>query len=483
MTSEGWPGAADRETAAALVGSLPAPARSALRWAGLDLATSAEHLIYTALRQASPPSGGGLMRALARIGRAVAASRGSPAPGRGRTIAVVVSQPVHVALYEPIAARLRERGLASVIIDGDTRRAPASRLASVDAHLSEYLGIADAAALARHAIEVHARLSRPPRTWGERLGEGGAEALLRVLRRGLPLVALDMARADAMLRTVRPDVVACFSESGMLARTVPTAARRRGIRSIDLPHAEAADPWGSAGAGYDTMAVYGPRSRAALEAAGIASDRIVEIGPLRYDGLLAEQPRPPARDPRRVVFASQPGDPRRPALHPDVKRGAMAAALAATEVLAPAELIVAPHPTEPAGEAERLLTEVASADSPPARVDREDGLHSLLRGAWLLVTASSQSVFDATVSGVPAITFNPPGVADPVSFAAEGIAIGVTSAAEAAVAAAELADLERRTSAAARARVALGDRIGPLDGRTSERAADLLAGVALTMRG
>jgi hypothetical protein len=46
-----------------------------------------------------------------------------------------------------------------------------------------------------------------------------------------------------------------------------------------------------------------------MELAGVGPERIVEIGPLRYDALLRRPAPEPVADPRRIVFASQPAPP------------------------------------------------------------------------------------------------------------------------------------------------------------------------------
>jgi hypothetical protein len=61
-----------------------------------------------------------------------------------------------------------------------------------------------------------------------------------------------------------------------------------------------------------------------------------------------------------------------------------------------------------------------------------------------------------------------------VSFSRDGIAVGIRSAAEAATFGAELSDRPRRDALAVTQRLALGDRLGPLDGRAAERVADVL---------
>jgi hypothetical protein len=101
------------------------------------------------------------------------------------------------------------------------------------------------------------------------------------------------------------------------------------------------------------------------------------------------------------------------------------------------------------------------------------GLHHELPGAWLLVTGWSNSVFEAAIAGVPAMTVAPPNVA-PVDFASGGLSIDAADPAEAAGVALRLLDHDVHQAAVERARAALEPRLGSLDGRATRRAADLV---------
>jgi hypothetical protein len=89
-----------------------------------------------------------------------------------------------------------------------------------------------------------------------------------------------------------------------------------------------------------------------------------------------------------------------------------------------------------------------------------------------MVTGWSNSVYEAAIAGVPSITVAPAGVS-PVDFAVEGLAIAARDEASAAEAARSVLDPDSRQAAVARARAVLPERLGPLDGRATERAARL----------
>jgi len=264
-----------------------------------------------------------------------------------------------------------------------------------------------------------------------------------------------------------------FDEVGTWGRILPAVAARHGLASLDLPHAEVADADAVRGAGYDRLAVYGPRAATRLAEAGIDRGRIVVIGAPRFDALVGTggevdaMVQPDAAGP--VVFAAQyvAG-----AMTAEGLRTCLSAAAAAAGALAPSDLVIVPHPAEPHG----TIAALAAAQTLPPGVRlriADDGLHAALRGARLLVTGWSNSVFEAALLGVPSISVSPGGVA-PVDFAAEGLAIGVSDAAEAARAAAALLDPAARAEAVRRARASLPEHLGPLDGRAAERAARLV---------
>lgn len=483
MTLPHWPGRAERELARWLVAALPPRAAPALEWSGVDLRACAEHMLYAALRRGplrEAPARGS--RALLRLLRAMfeAGAVGNELKvSHEPTIVVLVTQPIHVTLYEPIGGLLARRGIRSIVLDAETRHKRSVPDPRIVGRVGRHLDAMWLPGLAWHVGSVARHLAEAPSGWRGEVEPIVTRSLFDVLRRGLTLAALDAARLRTVIRRAGPRLVACFSESGILARLAPEVAHAEGILAVDLPHAEANDPFGTAGAAYDLMLVYGSHGRRALEAGGIDDTRIHEIGPLRYDPLLRTPARAPAVGPRRIVFASQPSDPVRPALTPTVKVGALRATLAIAEALSPAEVLVVPHPTEPPEEINRLLADIAVPPGVSVGMARE--LHAALRGAWLLVTASSQSVFDAIAIGVPAVTVQPAGAPAPVTFADEGISRAVRTMDEAAAVGAALASSGARQAMAQTQRAALGQRVGPLDGAAAERAAERLA--AMVNRG
>jgi hypothetical protein len=143
-------------------------------------------------------------------------------------------------------------------------------------------------------------------------------------------------------------------------------------------------------------------------------------------------------------------------------------ALAVAGAVSPAELVIVPHPADP-----RLYD--LRADPPAGVVMRgvgKDGLHGELPGAWAMVTGWSNSVFEAAIAGVPSICVAPAG-SSPVDFAGQGLAIAAGDEESAAEAARRLLDPAIHGAAVERARSGLTQRLGPLDGHATERAARL----------
>ena len=468
-----------------LVASLDGERVLSLRHAGADLTLAAEHVLYTALRDPQPPATPWTARALllgtGRPLRALWQARARPRL-RETPVVALVTREVHATLFASVANALVDRGFPRpMVVTANTARRRDPGLSSADVDLSSMLPPGSLSPLVAYGAATAFILRRAPSGWLELVGPDDATRLTNVLRFALPRLALDVERLRGLLDAAHPRVVACFSESGLLARLAPTAAATIANRPlvVDMPHAEAADPWGTAGSGYDEVAVYGPEARSVMLEAGIPDERITIIGPLAADRLAARAASAPAVEPRRVLYASQPVKAERRMLQADAKRRAIEAAMALAGALRPAELVVVPHPTEPVADLRVLVAGVSPKGGVRARVEEDRRLHEMLPGSWVLVTISSQSVFEAVLSGVPAVTVNTTDEPDHVSFARNGIAIASGSAAEAAMIGARLSDADERARVVEAARRALGDRIGPIDGQAADRAATWLERLAL----
>lgn len=439
--------------------------------AGTEIGSALEQQLFFALRDGLP--GPSRLTAAAGIARLAAASAGSllsllaPLP-TGRPIVVLVREPAHYRLLARLEEAIQQEGgepLVWVRVGRAARVGPPGRPAP---RLAELLDPASIPPLASFQATVAARLGGATVAW--------PAALRQVAARELPRIALGALALGSVAARWQPALLLALDEVGTWARLLPAVGRRHGIPTLDLPHAEAADAAAIRGAGYDRMAVYGARAAAILEQAGIGRERIVPIGAPRFDPLLAAAPGPTGPTngaPRRVVYAAQyVAGAMTAAVIDEVRRAAVAVAAAA----APAELMVVPHPADPAAEVAPIL-EAGAGAGVTVRLARDRDLQDLLPGAWVLVTGWSNSVFEAAIAGVPSITIDPRGTA-PVDFAADGLALGAADPESAAGAARSLLDEGARRAVVERARGALPARIGALDGRATERAAQLVLRMA-----
>ncbi len=469
-----------RARAAAAVARIRSTAPAIVDLDGVRLGEALEQQLFFALRDGRLGRGrlhaaGSLTGGAARHGAALAASL---RPRRHRLprrplVAVLVRETVHLEVVDRVASDLAALGGPSVIslLTGRAATIP-TRGGHPALPLTHLLRFASLVPLV--AWDARLAVATPRIRHAVRAGEPGLDGadLAAAALDVLPRIALAAAALDGAVRLLRPVLLAAFDEVGTWGRILPSVAARHRIGSLDIPHAEAADAVAIRGAGYSRMAVYGPHAAAVLRGAGIAPDRIVEVGAPRFDPLASTRSVVrPATHPPVVVFAAQyPAGAFTEAVQAAAFRGALAAAAA----VAPAELVVRPHPAQPSTLLDPLLRVTPAPEGVTIRVETERPLHERLDGAWLLVTAWSNSVFEAALAGVPALTVVPVGVEDPVGFAAEGLALGAVDEVGAADAARLLLDGDERRRAVDRARDALPGRIGQADGRASERLARLI---------
>jgi len=464
------------------VGSVRDHDPSLLAAFGADLGDALEQQLFFALRDGrSPAVGAPRVRAqLGSVLRTLAAAAAAVvprAPRVNRPIVVLVRERVHLEALRSIERELAARRgppLLAVLVGRAARSRHTEGPRSVP--LERLLHPALVPELLRLQARLPGRLRAATRAWDDMLGPGDAERLRRVASEELPRIGLAAFALASAIRRLHPSLVGGFDEVGTWARLAPALARAHATASLDIPHAEAADAEAIRGAGYDRMAVYGPRAAGVLRAAGIPPERIVEVGAPRFDALSTRYPASAsAVAPPRVVFAAQylAGG-----MTTDALRLSYLGAVAAAERLAPSDLIVRPHPAEPPGTIAAVVAEGPRPELVRIEVESSRSLHELLDGARLLVTAWSNSVFEAALLGVPAIAIIPAGVTDPVRFAAEKLAVGVATPEQAADAADRLRDPAEQFAVVEQARAALAQHIGPPDGLASSRVAVLMITMA-----
>jgi hypothetical protein len=471
-----------RELAGALVGELRRARPGILLLEGVVLADALEQQLFFALRDGGrmPTAAAARLRLrTAHVGRLAAAAIASavswraPHPG-ARPIVALIAASVHVETLLRIEGHMQERAGEALTLVRVGRAAAASVPHAFAPRLGTLLDPALVPGLLAHVATLGTAMGPATAGWRTLLPRDRAAELRTIATDALGRIALGSTGLGSVARRWQPALLVAMDEVGTWARLLPAVGHRYDIPSLDLPHAEATDPIAIRGAGYDRLAVYGPKAATVMAAAGIGPERVTQIGAPRFDPLIAAEGTVAPSHPCRVVFAAQY---LQRAMTRELLDHAFAGAIAAGETLAPAEVVVVPHPAEQPG----LIAGIVAARDAPAgvsvRLAAPGTLHAELPGATLLVTGWSMAILEAAICGVPAIMVVPAGVA-PVDFSADGLALSVADPASTAAAARSLQDPAVRADAISRARLAVVARLGPLDGRASERAARIMLEMA-----
>jgi hypothetical protein len=465
---EAQAGGTHRDIARRLVADIAARRPDLLEHDGIDLSPTIEQALFGRLRRPrrDPPLSG--LRSVLRLCRhGLRAILPRQRPAAGDVVALVVN-PAQDRILDPVRRGLAERGVGTFTV--------------YESHARSVRGAADRScrlvdqlrptrALRLLAFELRARSGLAAATAGFEsiVDQPTATRMRSALAEAIGQAALYATCTDALAET-RPALLVGFNEIGRWSRILPAVGRRRGIPTLDVAHAEAVDVEAIEGASYDRYAVFGPRAARVLERAGIEPTAIVQVGAPRFDALIArhDTASPPAG--RRIVFASQwlTG-----AMTADVKRRTVEAAITAAAAAAPCELVIQRHPIE----RDEIAAEVAATVAAPGvtvRHGQPRDLYEALDGAWLLVTGWSNTVFEAVLSNVPALCINATDRALQMPLVEEGIALGATDGRSAAEAVRTLLSPSAWLDAVERARPALVDHLGPLDGRATERLVELV---------
>jgi hypothetical protein len=448
---------------------------------GIDLGPALEQQLFFALRDGAPPAGGTTARmreASLGVGRALAATGASLLRRRSTEIppgpiVVLVRLSARFGILAPVEAELMRLGGDRLVVLRVGRAAEVMTSHPRSPRLQDELAPSIGLRGLRSVLGIERRIDNATRGWDEVIDREQADRLRAIARRELPRISLGAAAIESIGRRWRPRLLVSFDEVGTWSRILPAVARQQGVPTLNLPHAVATLSAATAGADYDRFAVFGSRSAAVLVAAGIPEHRIVVTGAPYFDAL-ARQPVLETLSERRIVFAAQyiQGS-----ITASRFEGSYLGALAAAEAVAPSELVVLPHPVQPSGLIERLLARHAPPAGVRQRLAKAGTLHAELPGAFVLVSGPSNTVFEASLAGVPSILVDPRDT-DPGTFAADGLAIGVADGAAAGSAARSLRDSGFRAAVLQRAREASVPYLGPPDGRAAERTAELILELA-----
>jgi hypothetical protein len=487
-------GEADRREARALAATVATRAPALLRAGGVDLTSSFEQSLYMMLRtweredrdrirlRPAPIARIVPFARLARASPRIPFDRRSEAPGGAL---ILISAAVHARLLAPVAAQAMQsfgmplHVLAAASAGIVAKDAGASAFGSVR-QLEDILDLGWLPRLGVHAVRSAAMADWATAPWTG-IDAPRAEILGRLAREAIPRLALMAARLDGAVRRLRPAVLATYDETGIWSRLLPAVAHANHLPAVDLPHGEAADPWGTMGAAYDMMAVYGPRAASVLRAANIPAERIAQVGAPAFDELVrdfATAYRPWTLERRVILLASQPAVSWARYHTTEAKALVLQAAIAIGSDVQPARLVVRPHPTEDRAAIAREVEALALPAGLEVVIDDGMALGELLRNAWLMVTAYSQTTFQAVIAGVPTISVSATANPYAADLAEDGLVVAATDPASAVVAARSLISEDNRRRHVETARAAVTRRTGTLDGHATERTANLLYSVA-----
>lgn len=319
------------------------------------------------------------------------------------------------------------------------------------------------------------------------------EDLGRTLLHQVPWAARCLLEFDAAFQELDPRLVCLYAESSGLGRAAIESARALKVKTLGVQHgilypnyfsyertaADVADGTPLA----DTTATYGADGVRLLEASfKYPKGRVVATGSPRYDGLRAEIERVDRGEGRRslgvgpddrlIVLAS-----RHKGIRDTHKASgpAFSGFLDAVGRIEGAQLIVKPHPAEPADAYARDIA--ASGLGDRVRVIADRSLTDLLPAADLLVTVESLSATEALVAGVPVVVLrHPSNLRDVV---ASGAAIGVPDGVDPKAAIESLLFDEAIRANWRKSRDAFLDDVAHgVDGRALDRLLDLVSTMA-----
>jgi hypothetical protein len=288
----------------------------------------------------------------------------------------------------------------------------------------------------------------------------------------LPCQARHLEEMRGIITKTRPELVVVGNDRWWLGMAAVLAAREQGIPTLVIQDGVAWDTpmWTASTADY--VAVNGEQLERLLLRNGLPRERIKRIGQPRYDGYdaaRAEALRADARallgitdDRYCVLFATQPNQ------DASYVRRVAKAILAAPG----AQLLLRPHPSTPA-RARAVLDEML--DWPRVLQAAETDVLQSIAAADLIVVQNSTLALEAALLGKPVITADFTGMPQVVPYAELGIALDARDPeAVTNLVAAGMAGSFPTPTANGSARDGIQFLVGPTDGRSAVRAAELI---------
>jgi hypothetical protein len=398
--------------------------------------------------------------------------RALPAPD---VLLVSESRPME-QMFAACVPSLRASGLEVLQL----QLGPPGRRSQADAGCITALSPADPA-YPGHGIESPTRelpdVPLPPLPDGMRLSPTWRT---RLARRMQYLLAVKRRYVDDLrtaLAELRPRAIAVGNDRWWVGQAVVQVARELGIPTVALQDGIMfALPrcWWLAA---DVGAVNGRHMFEALAAHGVPHERLALVGQPRYDARPATLDRAAARaalhvprEARLVLVATQPDQ------SPIYAAAVVRTLLDRGDV----QVILRPHPSMDAAPLRAVADAVPSGR---VRLDGATPIEQQLAAADLVVVQNSTLCVEAALAGVPVITCTLNGLPDLVPYGTLGLATAVRSLPELrraldavleAPPTAVLSDAERQAR--------IEHLIGPLDGRSAERFAELMARVGQRAR-
>ncbi|MCX6709857.1 MAG: UDP-N-acetylglucosamine 2-epimerase, partial [Candidatus Woesearchaeota archaeon] len=227
--------------------------------------------------------------------------------------------------------------------------------------------------------------------------------------------------SERAIKERKPSLIVLFDCWNYFSKTVISAARKNGIKTLFVQHGVISDIPLFSKTNVDAMAIYGEETRDILVRHGNSQNKIHITGSLQLDYLKARRRNSYAalekiginRKKKVIVFFSQPLPENEmiPAFH-----SLFEAAKSMPEV----QLVIKLHPAESPALAERIMHETGSN----AIIVKNVGLAEILGISSAAITISSTTFLDALASDKPLIVLNLAGE-DTLPCVNDGAAIGV----------------------------------------------------------
>lgn len=307
-----------------------------------------------------------------------------------------------------------------------------------------------------------------------------------------------------LLQEIEPDILVVGNDSGLLEYLVVRWAHEQGKPSLLVQDGlrrqrkvpERLTPrkrfwrflmrlargyWQSEGYGHGgctRIAVSGPATKEQLVQEGISDHRIIVTGQPRYDHLRLAPLRAKTnvQEPATVVFADQPfgawecSEAEEHSFMLNVLRE-----LCEIDSILP---VIKPHPRRPRGQ---LRNWIEQEQLQKVKVCDEPNMISVLQTTDLLIAVNSTAGLEALILGIPLVTLEFPGTPWDEPYSIAGVATKVTETHQLSQAVKLLLfDNARAVDASARRRFVF-DQVYHLDGKASQRVADVLADLSRSL--